>query len=332
MHYIVLDLEWNQALSRDLVRTKEFVLTGEVIEIGAVKLDAECRPVAGFRQIVTPKIYRKMHWSVRKLTGISNKSLESGLPFPEAFSKFLAWCGDDFAFLTWGPDDLPMLETNLRLHKMPTPDSFRSFDLQRIYSRTISMEKRQCALSDALARLEIEDVYPPHDALNDALNTSMICRYVDLEDAIAHYEEPIQLTEEEPEEPVGEVKEYTSLEEMFREAAEKSVVCEACGETLPFGKWVRRSPGKRIALAECACGKTYIAGIRWHVHAEDESVTAIHTVREATDAQKRAYERLQHRRRRSRRRGASADAGSDTPAAEIPEATETEELLTDTEE
>ncbi len=330
MQYIVLDLEWNQALSKDLVRTKDFVLTGEIIEIGAVRLDAQFRPEGLYRRIVTPKVYRKMHWSVRKLTGITSKNLERGLPFPEAFAEFMNWCGDDFAFLTWGPDDLPMMNTNLRLHRIEAPE-MRSFDLQRIYSRAVSGERRQCSLSDALAHLEVTDVYPPHDALNDALNTSVICRFIDMEDALANYEEPVK-PEKEPQEelPPGEALEYESMEALGRACAAFAPACESCGETLSFGKWVRRSPSRRIALAECVCGKSYIAGIRWRENEEDGRVSASRTLRKATESQKNAYQHLLRRRRRTRRRagsedaGEAPDAGPDNPGTEAAAAAEEE--------
>ena len=41
MNYIVMDLEWNQAISQKFVKTKPVYLSGEIIEIGAVKVDEE---------------------------------------------------------------------------------------------------------------------------------------------------------------------------------------------------------------------------------------------------------------------------------------------------
>ena len=81
MQYIVLDLEWNQALTRESMRRKGFTLVGEIIQIGAVKLDGDLCATDTLRLIVAPKYYTKMHWSVKKLTGINSKMLESGLSF-----------------------------------------------------------------------------------------------------------------------------------------------------------------------------------------------------------------------------------------------------------
>ena len=106
MNYIVLDLEWNQPVSaKSMVRTP-VSLYGEIIQIGAVKLDENYHILDTFKIMVAPKHYRKMHKKVTKLTKITTKDLQYGFPFPVAFGHFKKWCGDEFAFLTWGPDDI----------------------------------------------------------------------------------------------------------------------------------------------------------------------------------------------------------------------------------
>ena len=73
MYYITLDLEWNQAYAEKALavqRRLEARLRGEVIQIGAVKLDKKLRPCGSYQIIVKPKYFKKLHRHVSSLTGI----------------------------------------------------------------------------------------------------------------------------------------------------------------------------------------------------------------------------------------------------------------------
>ena len=116
MKYVVLDLEWNQTYHEKALavqRELESRLRGEVIQIGAVMLDENKNLCGSFCVTVKPRFYKKIHRHVMRLTGIDQKQLDNGLPLREAMSAFYRFCGDDSVFLTWGPDDIPMLCDNL---------------------------------------------------------------------------------------------------------------------------------------------------------------------------------------------------------------------------
>ncbi len=311
MHYIILDLEWNQALSKDAIRNKGFPLIGEIIQIGAVRMDPNGSVLDTIRLTVAPKYYKKMHWSVKKLTGITTETLENGLLFPDAYEQFCAWCGEDVVFLTWGPDDIPMLRTNLRLHKMDHEKLPAHYDLQKIFFRTISSEKQQWSLSDALAHLGITDVYPPHDALNDSLNTAKICPHMPLEHAIAHYDDPVPRRAVFTTPPPGESLAYESYDDMARQNRGIRAACPECGEEVRFGKWVRRAPGKRIAMGVCICGESCIMKLRWKEDEDTGAIAAYRSLDLASDEQKAAYRRAAKKKHRSRKK-TSAPSGEQT--------------------
>ncbi len=303
MQYIVLDLEWNQALTRESMRRKGFTLVGEIIQIGAVRLDGVSGKTDTIRLVVAPKYYKKIHWSVRKLTGISTKSLESGLPFPDAYTQFMTWCGEDVTFLTWGPDDLPMLRDNLRLHNMSVQSLPSSFDLQRIFARQIAGKKQQFSLSDAMEQLGIPQTIPAHDALNDALNTAEVCRKLDLEAGIAHYDDPFPQQKKSPADDDNLPRTiYQSYAEMAETEFETPSPCPACGNDLVLGKWVRRAPGKRITLASCVCGEKFILKVRWKMDDESDHVFATRQLDTATEEQIGAYQRALRTRKHARHR------------------------------
>ena len=135
MHYITLDLEWNQAYAEKALAVQKRLsrrLRGEVIQIGAVKLDKNMMPCGSYQVIVKPKYFKKIHKHVSVLTGITQEQMDLGLPLTEAAEKFKKWCGKDFVFLTWGPDDIPMLKENFRVHDIPAAWLDTSYDLQLI--------------------------------------------------------------------------------------------------------------------------------------------------------------------------------------------------------
>ena len=75
MDYVVLDLEWNQASdSRD---ARNRLLTFEIIEIGAVKLNSRMEIVDTFEELIRPQVYDTMHHITEKLIGIHMKDLRS---------------------------------------------------------------------------------------------------------------------------------------------------------------------------------------------------------------------------------------------------------------
>ena len=81
---IVLDLEWNQPFSMRSMITTPVRLHGEIIQIGAVKLNEQLEIVDTFKVMVKPKYYPYMHRKISRLTQISNADLAYGFPFKQA--------------------------------------------------------------------------------------------------------------------------------------------------------------------------------------------------------------------------------------------------------
>ena len=81
MEYITFDLEWNQPypgqpLHRDL--------TAEIIQIGAVKMDADFHIIDQFKADVKPTFYTHIKREVQQLTGISAEALRRGESSPSS--------------------------------------------------------------------------------------------------------------------------------------------------------------------------------------------------------------------------------------------------------
>lgn len=180
MSYIVFDLEWNQSNSGQEPEIGE--LPFEVIEIGAVKLGQGREMISGpegedtFQERVSPVVYRQMHYITGRLIHMDTKELRKGRPFPEVVERFLAWCGEDPVFCTWGPLDLAELQRNMRFHEMEPlsrgPIAF--LDVQKLFSLAYEDGKSRRALEYAVDFLKLEKDIPFHRAFSDAYFTAKV--------------------------------------------------------------------------------------------------------------------------------------------------------------
>ena len=167
MNYVVVDLEWNQAMSSksSVFNKLPIHLRGEIIEIGAVKLDENLRPAEEFTIDVKPVYFRRMHYKVKKITGFDKDRLAKGHSFPEAMQLFREWCGDGVTFLTWGCDDQGIMEQNIIIHDLDWDWIDGWVNLQMIYNLQTGGDKNQKSLASAMEHFEIEQTRVAHDAL-----------------------------------------------------------------------------------------------------------------------------------------------------------------------
>ena len=179
MNYIVFDMEWNQPTGKSEKITEPLPLCGEIIQIGAAKLDEKFNIADTFNVMIKPVYYKKLNSSVKKLTGICDNDLQNGLPFPKAYEMFLGFCGKEFCLLSWGNDDILVLNANLKIHGIINEKAPDTYNLQRIFGRQIAKTKKQISLENAVSILG-EPPYCAHDALNDAISAALVCRHLDL--------------------------------------------------------------------------------------------------------------------------------------------------------
>ncbi len=191
MHYIAVDFEWNQA---GYYHKNNVQLDGEIIQIGAVKMDGDFRAVEYFSADIKPVFYRKIHKKVKELTGIDQQQLNSGKDFMTIMEKFRSWCGDEHIFLTWGPDDSRIMMQNLLAHKCDTEWMGKWINLQVIYFMQTNEEKPPMALEKAVEFYGIPVELEVHNALNDAKYTAMLCEFLDVEKGMEEYSDNADLS------------------------------------------------------------------------------------------------------------------------------------------
>ena len=257
MHYIVLDMEWNQPLSYESSIFKQVgdKLLFEVIQIGAVKLDENREIVDSISILIKPTCYVKIHPRVKRMTGISNDLLEDAPYFCEAMEQFAAWCGQDYVLLTWGCDDISVLCQNMAYFECATilPPMY---DIQVLYSVVKELGKDRKGLSAAMADMEIqpEEEKAFHNAVHDAYYTALVFQKLPDGEAVLMYKEtPKKLVHVNRRDPkMRNQKRYGSLAAAFESEDACEAPCPMCKQkTVKDGVYIRQAGNKYIGLLTC---------------------------------------------------------------------------------
>ena len=249
MNYIILDMEWNQALDRAHTIQQPVLLRGEIIQIGAVKADEQFNLIDTLKINVAPKYYKKMNRHVEKITGITSAMLANGESFPNAFGRLREWCGEEFRFITWGFDDIAMLADNLELHGLDRSYGSDYVNLQLIYKNQVDNERVQWSLSDAVERLQIPMDAQAHDAMNDAWFTYQVCKRLDMVKGLAEYsgmspgQRPVIAREI--------IRDVTDIRRITVDECFTAVPCPECGKVLHNGEWLSLGSVRKNNICSC---------------------------------------------------------------------------------
>lgn len=266
MQLIVFDLEWNIGYRPWTFRYHgaELTLRGEIIQIGAVKIDENAAVQDTFFLQLKPRIFRKLQHHIAKVTGLSQGDLETGVPLKQGLQEFLAWAGPDAAFAEWGMDDMPVLKQNLYLCGLDENAPGRWYDLQRLFLQTYPRQEGEgLTLESVVERLGIplEADRAFHNALDDALYTAKVCARLPLAAGLAAYpSEEQQLTEALTGAAAGAVHDIRQWpgrldhDDYKNDPELTAAVCPVCGAPLALdadGVWLKRGNTGYYTLARC---------------------------------------------------------------------------------
>ena len=259
---IIFDMEWNMGYQPKtfLYQGVEQVLRGEIIQIGAVKMEGQ-EMKDTFSITLKPNVFRKLHHHVAKVTGLTQEDINRGVPLKTGLEKFREWCGPDAVLGEWGLDDVPVLKQNLVLAGLDEGWPCCWYDLQRMFTAQIPRGEGEGMMLEAVVdRLGIEKEEAFHDALSDAVYTAKVCQFIDMEKGMREY-------------PTGEaqLKEllcppdkqrldfvswpgYVDGEAWRTEPAIRAARCPACGAPLVLDEddiWLRRGNNCMYSMARC---------------------------------------------------------------------------------
>ena len=289
MTYIVLDLEWNQPLSYQSRTYREIGdrLMFEMIQIGAVRLDENLNPADSISIPIAPTHYLRIHPRIRRMTGLDAETLAGAPAFREALEQFTAWCGEDYALLTWGIDDVSVLYQNIAFFHCEDIVLPPLYDIQQLFSRVHELKDR-AGLKTAmeLVHIDPDEHMAFHNALNDAWYTALVFRTLPDPDAVLNYpREPRPLShsrkstrEKTPGKAFDSVREALQSEDALQPA------CPRCGRKLTLdGDYVRQSADKYIAVARCKSHGRILIRLRFRVD-DDGKKIMIRTTAPATNS------------------------------------------------
>lgn len=305
MQYIVLDMEWNQAWPGSYAARQVLPVEihGEIIQIGAVRLLENGRVADEFQVLVRPKYYRKLTSRVSKLTGLRDATLrEEGLPFPEALRRFRQWIGGPCIFLTWGFDDISMLEDNILLHDDEPDWITQWYNAQMIFNAQLGCGTSQKSLSSAMELIGIPPSRPAHDALGDAYHTALICSRLDMKRGIAEYEQAVRSHKDgfhgaPPEGCIGRsvFHGYEDKAKAITAMTELKSHCPQCGAPMPNGVWIAQEGRRYMTMAECPEHGRYLIRIRLQKD-RDETLRVSRLIYEGASDAARKFDELMEKR------------------------------------
>lgn len=309
MNYIVLDLEWNQVSPGREPGDKD--LPFEIIEIGAVKLDSSMKKISEFCQVIRPKVYPHVHYKIKEITHLDSRTLALGKSFPDVFSRFLKWCGDDFMICTWGPMDLTELQRNMKYYDFPlfkTPVFF--YDIQKIFGIVYEDRKIKRSLEWAIDYLKIPKDESFHRALSDAYYTSKIMEHLKPEDIHKNYSIDCF---QKPKTKADQIyviydtyskfisREFDNKLEVISDKDVNSTICYKCGhKTRKKIRWFSDNSKTYYCLARCHEHGWLKGKIRLR-KSDDDKIYVIKTLKLTDDAGADSIRKRQADIRRKRR-------------------------------
>lgn len=261
MDYVVFDMEWNQPPCAEAMRSRNGIgLHGEIIQIGAVKLNENFKITDTFKEDIKPVIYKKINKRVESITKISTESAKKGKPFAETMDRFRKWCGSNFCFLSWGSDDEKVLHDNLLFFGMDCswlPQ--KNFDLQIVFDYLTQKQGRQFSLDFALEYYAIEALEKRHNAFNDAYYTALVCEKMKPFKCFQNYRKVIieklilQQTGDVSKECVRNVSvlESLNLAKGYKTACAERVECPVCKHRAMLKGKYRKSDSSYAFMYNC---------------------------------------------------------------------------------
>ena len=176
-YFLVLDFE---ATCDEKVR----INPQEVIEFPVICLNSKTLEIEWeFQQYVKPQVHPKLTAFCTSLTGITQSTVDAGLPFSTVYSQFndllkekdLIGTPAKFCFVTCGDWDLrSMLTRQLTLSKLKRPAYYNSWlNIKDAFVRHYKIRKPE-GMAGMLRRLNLPLVGRHHSGIDDCRNITSI--------------------------------------------------------------------------------------------------------------------------------------------------------------
>lgn len=256
MNYIILDLEWNQPVSHQepVYRRVGDRLIFEMIQIGAVKLNAERQVLDSLSIPIQPTWYTRIHPRIRRMTGLTQEILDEAPRFEEAIEQFVDWCGEDYSLLTWGCDDVSVLQQNMDFFDVH-PELPPLCDIQHLFSDVYKLKNRM-GLQPAMEMLHIDpdESKQFHNAVNDAYYTALVFQTLEQPERVLEYpNQPKQLIHPHEDKQTAKGEVFASIREALESDMALHPKCAVCGKACVPEEtgYVPQTADQYVTLAKC---------------------------------------------------------------------------------
>ena len=173
MSYIVVDLEAT-CCDDDSFPKSEM----EIIEIGAVKLDANYEVIDEFERFVYPVINHNLTEFCKNLTTIRQEEVDTAFRFVRVFNDFQDWIGEGRHWLcSWGYYDVNQFRKDCE--RFPTLEFPEWFETRHKNIKQLFADKQQCkpcGIPKALDMLGESFEGTLHRGIDDARNIARVMR------------------------------------------------------------------------------------------------------------------------------------------------------------
>ena len=257
MRYVVLDLEWNQPISwqSSVYRRVGDKLIFEMIQIGAVKMAEDLSIRDSLSLPIAPTCYLQIHPRIRRMTGLGPEELAGAPSFREALEQFVRWCGEDYVILTWGCDDVSVLQQNIDFFDcgdIPLPPLC---DIQKLFAHVHGLKDRP-SLQKAmeLVHIQADEHLAFHNARNDAWYTALVFQTLpDPAAALSCVQQPKNLIHKPArEKESGPRSFFPSVAEALSSEAALKPPCPRCGRIMALdGEYIPQNADRWIGLGRC---------------------------------------------------------------------------------
>ena len=177
MNFIVFDLEATCWEGRPPSKIQE------IIEIGAVRLNAYGEVVGTFNKFVRPILNPRLSHFCRELTTIEQVYIDRANLFPEVAEAFQDWAevfDEDYLLCSWGNFDRKMLVQDSMLHGLDYDWVEPHINLRRQYQELKRLRKAR-GLRSAVVHEGFEFTGTHHRGIADAENLAKIfTKYLDM--------------------------------------------------------------------------------------------------------------------------------------------------------
>lgn len=173
--HIVIDLEFNPIRKTDIKNKLDY----EIIEIGAVRINAAGLICDSFSRLVQPELNDSIAPRVGSMTGIRFCDVACAPKLKKVLSDFTEWIGSPNArMVSWSRSDQIQLNAECACKEIRLPEQMGKWlDLQAIYPKVMGIASpgRQMSLRDAAAWYgTCVDPSRAHRALYDAEIAAMM--------------------------------------------------------------------------------------------------------------------------------------------------------------